>query len=154
MPFEMLATARDSIRGENPSQAALCRAVSTTYYAPFRFLSGICADAIITMTASPQGKYAWHQVYRSLNHRQVRKACESNLIQQFPPQIREFAEVFVEMQKKRIAADYDPSAHFEKSDVLSYINNVERVMSAFETTTPEDRQAFAAFILFKTRTTP
>ena len=150
----LIATARDSIRGENPSQAALRRAVSTAYYALLHFLLGISADALITMTASPRGAYTWHQVYRSPDHRQMRKACEKILTQQFPPQIEELAELFIEMQRERQRADYDLSAHFTKSDVLSHIDSVERVMRAFETTTPEDRQAFAAFILFKTRTTP
>ena len=134
------------------SQEALQQAISVAYYAMFHDLSENTANLLIGSAESPLGKQAWLRAYRSLDHRQIRKVCANDAImQQFPLEIREFAETFVEMQSKRHAANYDPHAHFEQVDVLDDIDNVEKVIQDFNAASAKDRQAFIAFILFKPR---
>ena len=59
--------------------------------------------------------------------------------------------MFVGMQIKRQAADYDPDKKFLKSEVLSDISAVEAAISDFDKASPMDKRAFAAFVLFKER---
>ena len=151
-PEELTDAARASVRGKNPSQTVLKRGVSTGYYAMFHTASRDGADLLVGALKSSLDKDAWHQVYRAFDHRPMRKACESAAMKRFPPEIREFARVFIDMQNKRHKADYDPSSHFAELDVLADIDNVERVIRAFNSAPEKDRRAFAIFILLKTRT--
>ena len=38
-------------------------------------------------------------------------------MRRFPPEIQNFAQLFTDLQKERVNADYDPSSMFFKSDV-------------------------------------
>lgn len=96
-------------------------------------------------------KDAWTQVYRALDHGVARNACKDGLIQRFPRSIEDFANLFVQMQSKRHAADYDPSARFAKSGVLQDIASVEAAIRAFRTESARERRAFCAFVLFRKR---
>ena len=152
-PEELMNAARDSVRGKNPSQAVLKRGISTGYYAMLHTASRDGADLFIGALESSLDEDVWNLVYRAFDHRRIRSVCKNETVmRQFPPEIREFAQVFVEMQEKRIAADYDPSSYFAEIDVLADIENVEKVIRAFHTAPTKHRRAFAALILFKTRT--
>lgn len=133
-----------------PSQVHLRRAVSTTYYALFHCLAGTSADLLIGGSSSERSKHAWVEVYRSLGHGPAKAACEDNkTISKFPQAIQNFADKFVEQQRKRHEADYDPYAKFYKSDVLADIASTKLVVDAFHQASLKDRRAFASWVLFR-----
>lgn len=91
-------------------------------------------------------------MYRALEHGQANKACRNQeIIKKFPREIEDFANTFVSMQSKRHRADYDPFESIYKSSVLQDIADAEDVIQRFNTANIKDRRAFAAYVLFKTR---
>ena len=72
-------------------------------------------------------------------------------MEQFPPAIKTFGSVFVDMQDVRNSADYDPNEIFSKSAVKDYIKRAESAIKNFERVKEKDRRAFCAHVLFKTR---
>lgn len=69
----------------------------------------------------------------------------------FPTEIREFGGMFVDMQRQRHRADYDPKATFTRSEVLQDIEETEKTIKQFERTTINDRRAFAIYVILKFR---
>jgi hypothetical protein len=150
---ELLKTARLlASQGRKPRQSDLRRAVSTAYYALYHALARCCADRLVGGDNSNRSEAAWLQVYRSLDHRQVKQACEKTaMMTKFPKGIQDFADKFVQMQEKRHTADYDPSARVLRSDVNNDIGIVEATIAGFESVAQKDKTAFAAYVLFKRR---
>ena len=72
----------------------------------------------------------------------------------FPPEITEFANEFVLLQKKRHFADHDPEPTFTKSEVEGDIEFAKDVLERFEAASMEDRRSFAIFVLFRIRSNP
>ena len=151
-PSDLLASASLLIEASKgkPSQVNLRRAVSSTYYALFHALARNCADMLIGGQGAQKSKHAWIEVYRSLGHGTAKSACEhKEVIVKFPLAIADFSSKFIEMQRKRHAADYDPSARFYKSDVISDVAATEIVISSFNVAPTKDKRAFASWVLFK-----
>ena len=95
---------------------------------------------------------AWRQTYRALEHRTVKNRCErQNIIGRFPIEIQDLANVFVDMQKKRHSADYDPGAAFSKLEVIQGIDETENVIRGFRRVPHKDRRAFAVYLLLDVR---
>ena len=160
-PLDFIATARDLAGATNrgrPRETNLRRAVSTTYYALFHCLATSCADMIVGGTRSNRSQPAWRQAYRALQHGHARQRCERpNIIAKFPDEIQDFAKLFVDMQKKRHSADYDPDATYSpvmvffKSNIIQDIFVAENVIHRFSKTPLRDRRAFAVYILLDRR---
>jgi uncharacterized protein (UPF0332 family) len=154
LPHDFLEAALDlanSSKGK-PKQAHLRRAVSTTYYAMFHALARCCADLFIGGTGSGRSKEAWRQVYRALDHGFAKSACTNKAtLSQFPKEIQDFANLFVQMQLKRHDADYNPDGTVFKSAVLTDVSTVEAAIDGFNKAPLKDRRAFAAFVLVKQR---
>lgn len=151
-PSDFLASASllTKVTKGKPSQVNLRRAVSSTYYALFHALARNCADMLIGGPGSSKSKHAWIEVYRSLGHGSAKSACEHReVIVKFPIEIADFASRFIEMQRKRHMADYDPSAKFYKSDVISDIETTKIVIDNFNGAIVKDKRAFASWVLFK-----
>ncbi len=72
-------------------------------------------------------------------------------MQSFTPGVRDFGDLFVEMQQKRHSADYDPSERFKKSDVVGDIDRVQDIIAQFSTVPAGDRRAFAIYVLLVRR---
>ena len=76
-------------------------------------------------------------------------------MEQFPPSIQKFGDLFVEMQKVRHSADYDPYAEFEepltKSFVERQIDHAEKIIKNFNAAHKSDRKAFSIHVLLKIR---
>ena len=147
---DLIETARSltEISPRRPSQANLRRAVSTAYYAMFHCLAGCAANLIIGRTRKP----AWHQTYRALEHGKARNACEDRgALAAFPPEMRNFADMFVALQKARQQADYALDGRYDKLTVLGAIDMAERAIVRFEQTDAQHRRAFVAHVLFKRR---
>lgn len=120
------------------------------YYALFHWLASTAAD---TLAGSGDRKNPiWVRVYRGLDHRQVRQQCRLGRVPgDFPSAIRRFAAELAEMQGLRHQADYDPSAHFFKSDVREYLGTASRTIEAVQTATVAERRALAIHVLFRAR---
>ncbi|MBO9100016.1 hypothetical protein J5287_12125 [Rhizobium sp. K1/93] len=98
---------------------------------------------------SSRSRHAWKQVYRALSHGPTKKACSHKSVEKFPKEVQDFANMFVQMQTKRHAADYDPTTRSKKSTVLLDIEGVEAAINDFMKAAVKDRRAFAALVLFK-----
>ena len=160
-PLNLLHTAGDlagAARRGRPRETNLRRAVSTTYYALFHCLAVCCADTLVGGSGSSRSRPAWRQTYRALQHGTARRRCErTSIIVRFPSEVQDFAEHFVDMQKKRHTADYDPYAmrnpitNFVKSDVIQDIRVTEDVINRFNRCPARDRRAFAVYVLLDVR---
>ena len=149
-PLDLVEAARSMTESGagRPTQARLRRAVSTAYYAMFHCLAGCVANLIIGRTRKP----AWHQTYRALEHGKVRNACEDRgALAAFPPEVCNFADMFVALQKARQQADYALDGRYDKLTVLGAIDMAERAIVRFEQTDAQHRRAFVAHVLFKRR---
>ena len=154
LPDDLLKTANELAESSSgkPRRSNLRRATSTAYYALFHTLARSCADLMVGGPGSERSKPAWNQVYRALEHGTARSAClNAALIRKFPREIQDFANVFVQMQKKRHMADYDPDHRPYKSEVLNDIATVESAIADFHRAPTKDRRAFVALVLFKSR---
>jgi uncharacterized protein (UPF0332 family) len=154
-PSDFISLARLIITSGNgkPSQVALRRAVSTAYYGVFHSLASCGADLLIGGRGALRSDPAWRQVYRALDHGAAKSACSNNkMMQRFPKEIVDFANVFVTMQEKRHKADYDPTARFAKSSVTFDIDASEQAIADLAKAERRDQSAFAALVLLKNRT--
>lgn len=156
-PHDLIATARRTVGASPgaPKQADLRRAVSSAYYALFHCLARCCADTLVGKTRAHRSEPAWRQAYRALEHGHARKQCShQSTIQAFPSGIRTLADQFVDMQRKRERADYEPSTpegRWIKSDVEEDIENTADAIEDFDTVPLRHRRAFAVFVLLKSR---
>lgn len=163
-PFDLIRLAGQLASGAvgsgvgRPRQVELRRAVSATYYALFHTLARCCADTLVGATRARRSQQAWRQTYRALEHGFARNQCANRLmLSRFPPQIQDFGELFVNMQRLRHVADYDPEpepdpeAEFARTHILGLIYEASRTITEFQNVDVIDRRAFAVFILLRTR---
>ena len=69
----------------------------------------------------------------------------------FPIEIREFADTFVDLQKKRHDADYSYEARFAKEDTLAVIHRADRAIEQLKGANRVDCCRFVVHLLFKQR---
>ena len=153
-PSNLIATAfslADTGRRGRPRQTDLRRAVSTAYYALFHCLAASCADLLVGGSGADRSKPAWEQTYRALEHGIARQRCRAGTIRKFPPAIREFARVFLDLQGKRHQADYASVGDFPKRIVLQDIGYVADAIAGFQQAPAKDRRAFAVYLLLNLR---
>lgn len=157
-PYDFIALARLIITSGNgkPSQVALRRAVSTAYYGVFHSLASCGADLLIGGRGALRSDPAWRQVYRALDHGAAKSACSNNqMMQRFPKEIVDFANVFVTMQEKRHKADYDPTARFAKSSVNFDIDASEQaIVDLSKAKRREERPLTSCIIRLQTNRSP
>ena len=72
-------------------------------------------------------------------------------LRRFPEEIRNFADLFVDLQEKRHKADYDPEASFPKFIVNRDIYRAEEAINNFQQVALKDRRAFAVYVLLTVR---
>lgn len=154
-PFNLIATARalaDTGRRGRPRQTDLRRAVSTAYYALFHCLAACCADLLVGGSGADRSATAWERTYRALEHGVARQRCRAaTTTRDFPPSLRHFAAVFVDMQGKRHQADYAATGNFPKHIVLQDISGVAEAIAKFQQVPARDRRAFAVYLLLNLR---
>lgn len=141
-----------------PRQAHLRRAVSTAYYAVFHYLvDEVCCAQIGTQNSQKEHR---HALARAFVHTSMREACTSfaggtlketvikglprdgNGNYPIPKEIRDIASTFAELQEKRHLADYDLSERFEKSEVLTLIDQARAHVSRFRNLANSDTRKF------------
>ena len=69
----------------------------------------------------------------------------------FPPAIRDFAAMFVDLQYDRTIADYVPYENFFKSEVEIIADTAEEIISQFSSVSSADLRAFSVYVLFDSR---
>ena len=154
---EMIRIARQLPAGHlgssagRPRQSDLRRAISTAYYALFYTLAGCAADKLIGSNPASRIEPLWLQIYRTLDHGYAKRQCEGPMVGLFPPAIREFARQFVEMQRLRRDADYNPGATFTRQETQRLIDGTEQRIARFEDAPEQARRAFAVYALFQSR---
>ena len=148
----MIVTARKLANASpgKPRQADLRRAISTAYYALFHALAKDAADLLVGVGPNRPDK-AWSHLYRSLQHGDAKAACEAARAMNFPAQIKDCASPFVELQRLRHDADYDPDQNYLRADAKEAIKDAEDAVAALKATPKRDRRAFAVQLLHKKR---
>ena len=145
-----LATGAISGRRGRPRQTDLCRAVSAVYYAMFHALAQSNADMLVG--SANRRRPTWRQTYRALEHGEARRRCSnSTQMQAFPVGIQWFGKNFVDMQRLRHTADYDPDAQFTRIQVLDIISIAEDAIATLDSTDRESKHSFAIYILLRQR---
>jgi hypothetical protein len=133
--FELLTTALRLLHDQSGSPALptdLRRAVSTAYYALFHFVASSCVELLIPMGKRPLAR-AKQQAYRSIDHRDIKSACIRSKDPKYgaPQQSRQLADTFLDLNKHREHADYDPSAdgEFHIKQVLELLGECEEAIA-------------------------
>jgi hypothetical protein len=143
-----------------PRQVDLRRAISDAYYGIFHATLAAAADQFVGASKRATSQYIL--VYRSISHGAVRELCaEVNkpttsrlFVRHVPPggfgsDLRGYAEGLLELQEKRLLADYDPQKRYRRSDALLAISTAQRALTQFENTTNTEREAFLALLVIK-----
>jgi hypothetical protein len=134
-----------------PKQVELRRAVSTAYYALFHALARNCADCLVGTTKAARPDRAWAQTYRALDHGPAKTACEGVRKIGFPQEVADCADVFVELQKARHDADYDPHHRLTRAIALEAVEKARDAVASLRRAGSNDRRAFAVHVLMKKR---
>jgi hypothetical protein len=136
-PEHLLEQARHLARREKtrPRQASLRRAVSTAYYALFHMLIG---EATLNWKRADQrdvlARFFEHGKMKTASERQ-RAECKRLMNATPKPlpgrhldcirQLHQVSDTFYDAQQQRLAADYDNSAQWSRTDVLALIKDVD-----------------------------
>ena len=157
-PHDLLRIAEGLARGAigsgrgRPRQAELRRAISAAYYALFHTLALCGANTLVGAARANRNEPEWRQVYRALEHGYARNQCNNQAaMSRFSPEVQDFGELFIIMQRERQTADYDPSVSFLRSRVINLIEEVAQVLTQFESVGTRERRAFAVVVLFRLR---
>lgn len=90
----------------------------------------------------------------------IKKACQNKKAMaefspEFPPEIHDFAKIFVKLQEIRQRADYalddNPKDPYYETRVLWFIASAEFAIEQFEQADVQHRRDFIAYVLFKAR---
>jgi hypothetical protein len=144
-------------------EARIRRSISTAYYAAFNALQHHVANAFVGK--SLYGTPPFSRVFRSIDHKTVRAACnrvadkgKGQIISKdlgvdlIAPELVSFAESFIALHEAREKADYAPSkTKLSWSHAHEMIAYAETIVSILENSKLDVLTAFAIFISFKER---
>jgi uncharacterized protein (UPF0332 family) len=141
-----------------PRQASLRRAISTAYYALFHMLIG---DGVLKLVPSSPDSLR-DRAQRAFTHGEMRSACEvfskspkaysHLLVPPLEPELQTIATVFVRLQQKRHAADYDLSQSLDRVTVLEAITLAKGAMADWsKVRNIPNSNVFLAALLLHTR---
>jgi uncharacterized protein (UPF0332 family) len=143
---------------KKPKQANLRRAVSSAYYAIFHYLVEESCRVVFG-TQHAQAPFR-NVMARAFAHSVMKSACtgfgggtlKDAVIKGLPRDasgnyaivkaIKEIGETFAEMQEKRHVADYDRSERFERSEVLTLIEEAKDRVAKFDALPMSDDKKF------------
>ena len=136
-----------------PKQAMLKRSVSTAYHAIFHALAYNNVDALVGWgMRSSQYWETVSPVYRLIEHGPARNALAR--IPKTHVQAVAFlriASAFIELQKQRMLADYDPKPAFTMPEVRELIAVEREAIIELRALPRDDRRFLASQIIAKTR---
>lgn len=138
-----------SALGRTPSQAMLKMGVYASYQALLHCLQNMCADGFIgDESEEDRPDKAWHEVYRSLQHEVLRKACSHQDLRFFPPEFRYVAAGVISLQKARYAAGYSLMSVVELEQAKGYVDLASHCIEIIRNARMKDKLAFATWIVF------
>jgi hypothetical protein len=163
-PEHLLAQAERLIAppAGRPRQVDIRRAISSAYYSVFHATLSAAADHFVG--SSKQGTRQYSLVYRSVDHSSLRNLCSElknrNLSQKtanyapiggFDVDIQTFAKFVLELQEKRLAADYDPGIRMKALDARIAVESARTALRHFGQASASDREAFLSLLVFRPR---
>ena len=118
----------------------------------FHALCTICADMLAGATPASARRASWLLAYRALEHGYARNRFRDySGMEEFPRAIRRFGDLFVEMQRLRQLADYDPSVLFDQDAVSEHIDKAARAIADLSRVPRADLRALALYLLLRPR---
>jgi hypothetical protein len=145
-----------------PRQVDLRRAISDAYYGIFHATLAAAADQFVGASKRSTSRYVL--VYRSISHGAIYEMCSEvrkpalspSLARHSPPggfglNLRGYAEGVLELQAKRLSADYDPLKRYRRADSVAAITAAQVALTRFGNTPDAEREAFLALLVFKPR---
>jgi uncharacterized protein (UPF0332 family) len=145
-----------------PRQVDLRRAISSAYYAVFHAVLKAAADLYVG--ATNRADYRYVLVYRSVDHRDLRDLCakvkESNFsgklaqyvpLSVFDEETRTFSKLLLELQGRRLDADYNPAIRLRTAGAQLAITIARDAINRLRNAQPSSREAFLTLLLFKVR---
>lgn len=143
-------------------QVDLRRAISNVYYALFHAVMAEATDDLVGRTHRPTPRYML--VYRSVDHRRLRKLCEDVAREPIPPRysrfapeggfgpdLQFFAKALVELQASRHQADYDPLFRATRSNAARIVQRGRDALQRFRHASQGQRRAFLTLVIFPPR---
>lgn len=154
MTAPLLDTALKLLAMGEPSQSDVRRAFAAAYYAMFDHVASVAADLLVGPSAAGFSR-ARLQIYRSIEHGAAAQQCLAVTLSKadagFPSSVVVFARTFIDLQRLRIRADYDPSWNCSDSDAFRAIEEAESAIDAFNTVPIPHQRAFCIFLMAKRR---
>jgi hypothetical protein len=148
--------------GGAPRQADLRRAISSAYYGLFHAVLTEAADDFVGRTHRQTSRYAL--VYRSVDHRSLRSICEDVVKTRLPAKYAKhepaggfgsdlvaFSTAVVDLQERRVLADYDPLFRARKSDAVLAVETGRTALARFRNASRSRRKAFLSLLVFSPR---
>ena len=136
----------------SPRQTTINRAISTAYYALFHALAGECVARIV---GSPRSRRYWEivtPVHRSIDHGAARKVFERLAKDRAArSDLKRLAEIFLELQSARHAADYDPGCRHSRRKALDLVVQGRLAIETLRSMPKEDRLILAVQLITKPR---
>jgi hypothetical protein len=131
----------------------LRRAISNAYYALFHLVTTAAADMEVCKDDWLNPEYV--QVYRGIQHRQLRSLCSDIASSVNPASFPEggldpltrFAQNTFDLYELRIEADYNPSADFTVEGAMVAVSGAEEALKWFRGISTEQREAFLRRLL-------
>lgn len=145
-----------------PRQADVRRAISSAYYAVFHALLTAAADEAIGKTKRATAEYAL--AYRSINHVWVKTLCQAVASGStvgklgalapsggFGRNLPATATAVLELQQRRLEADYDPLLRVKTADALLAIRTSRGAIRRLGNAPASKRKRFLVLLLFQPR---
>lgn len=135
MPFanDLLEQARHlaSREPKRPKQASLRRAVSSAYYALFHLLT---TAAVSKWKPSRQRSALARAFDHSVMYQACKKTNDKNFVTPNAANVRHLkrlANIFMQLQQQRHAADYDNSKPWGRTEVLTHIDMAQEAFDSW-----------------------
>jgi hypothetical protein len=124
----------------------------------------LAATADQFVGASKRSTHRYVLVYRSISHGAIYELCSDvkkpalprSLARHGPPggfglNLRGYAEGVLELQAKRLSADYDPLMRYRRADAIAAVAAAQSALTRFKNAPDAEREAFLALLVFKPR---
>lgn len=148
---ELLHAARARIDGEGarPSQTALRRAVSDSYYAVFHAVCYLTADGLVGWNTPWE---SFEPIYRSLDHQDAKKRFATPEVAGLGAEVRRIGEILRDLIKERHTADYDPRPFAtNKPETLARIAQAQEAIDLIEALPKATYRKLAVLLIAKPR---
>jgi hypothetical protein len=143
-------------------QVDLRRAISNAYYCVFHAILTAAANHFVG--SSKQNTRQYGLVYRSVEHSSLRSLCAAVRSRQLSQKIASHAPVegfdldtqilakfVLQLQEKRIAADYDPGIQIKTLDARLAVESARTALRHLDQANAESREAFLSLLAFQPR---